>query len=34
VRVVVADALFVSLEGEEEGTILGETEWYAEFRRD
>jgi hypothetical protein len=28
VRIVVADALFVNLQGGEEGTILGETEWY------
>jgi hypothetical protein len=28
VRVVVADALFVNLEDEEAGKILGETEWY------
>jgi len=27
VRVVVADALFVNLEDEEAGKILGETEW-------
>jgi hypothetical protein len=27
---VVADALFLNLQGEEEGGILGETEWYVE----
>lgn len=25
---MVADALFLNLQGEEEGKILGETEWY------
>lgn len=27
---MVADALFLNLQGEEEGRILGETEWYVE----
>jgi len=27
VRAVVAEALFVHLQGDEEGKILGETEW-------
>jgi len=27
VRVVVADALFVNMQGEEESTILGDTDW-------
>jgi hypothetical protein len=28
VRAVVAEALFIHLQGEEQGKVLGETEWY------